>query len=77
MKIGKSLSVCAGSRGERLAKDSDSMTYRVRKGDSLSSSARRHGVNIKDVMRWNLDPDDRPPGEQLTLFVTDQSSPDS
>jgi membrane-bound lytic murein transglycosylase D len=27
----------------------------VRKGDSLSSIAKRHGVNIKDVMRWNSD----------------------
>ncbi|MDX8924384.1 LysM peptidoglycan-binding domain-containing protein, partial [Salmonella enterica] len=50
---------------------------RVRKGDSLSSIARRHGVNIKDVMRWNHDTDNLQPGDQLTLFVKDNSTPDS
>lgn len=49
----------------------------IRKGDSLSSIARRHGVNIKDVMRWNHDTDNLQPGDQLTLFVKDNSTPDS
>ncbi len=48
---------------------SDSITYRVRKGDSLSSIAKRHGVNIKDVMRWNSDTANLQPGDKLTLFV--------
>ncbi len=48
----------AGSSAQRLANNSDSITYRVRKGDSLSSIAKRHGVNTRDVMRWNSGTDD-------------------
>ncbi|WP_044184105.1 murein transglycosylase D [Phytobacter massiliensis] len=77
LKIGQNLTVGAGSSAARLAKNSDSITYRVRKGDSLSSIAKRHGVNIRDVMRWNNDTDNLQPGDQLTLFVKDNTSPDS
>lgn len=55
LKVGQNLVIGAGSSAERLANNSDSITYRVRKGDSLSSIAKRHGVNIRDVMRWNSD----------------------
>ncbi|UGS41968.1 murein transglycosylase D [Pseudocitrobacter corydidari] len=77
LKIGQSLTVGAGNSAAQLAKNSDSITYRVRKGDSLSSIARRHGVNIKDVMRWNDDTDNLKPGDQLTLFVKNNDRPDS
>jgi Soluble lytic murein transglycosylase and related regulatory proteins (some contain LysM/invasin domains) len=77
LKIGQSLTVGAGSSAARLANNSDSITYRVRKGDSLSSIAKRHGVNIKDVMRWNSDTDNLRPGDQLTLFVKNNDRPDS
>lgn len=69
LKVGQTLTVGAGNSAQRLASNSDSITYRVRKGDSLSSIAKRHGVNIKDVMRWNNDTDNLKPGDQLTLFV--------
>jgi membrane-bound lytic murein transglycosylase D len=77
LKVGQSLTVGAGTSAQRLAKNSDSITYRVRKGDSLSSIAKRHGVNIKDVMRWNNDTDNLQPGDQLTLFVKNNGMPDS
>jgi membrane-bound lytic murein transglycosylase D len=77
LKIGQSLTVGAGNSAAQLAKNSDSITYRVRKGDSLSSIAKRHGVNIKDVMRWNDDTDNLKPGDQLTLFVKSNDRPDS
>ncbi|WOZ76670.1 murein transglycosylase D [Kosakonia sacchari] len=77
LKVGQSLTVGAGNSAQRLASNSDSITYRVRKGDSLSSIAKRHGVNIQDVMRWNNDTDNLQPGDQLTLFVKNSATPDS
>ncbi|HKS32953.1 MAG TPA: LysM peptidoglycan-binding domain-containing protein, partial [Enterobacteriaceae bacterium] len=77
LKIGQNLTVGAGTSAQRLANNSDSITYRVRKGDSLSSIAKRHGVNIKDVMRWNNDTDKLQPGDRLTLFVNNSTTPDS
>jgi membrane-bound lytic murein transglycosylase D len=52
----------------------------VRKGDSLSSIARRHGVEINDVMRWNSTlgkASSLQPGVKLTLFVSNKSSPET
>ena len=77
LKIGQSLTVGAGSSAARLAKNSDSITYRVRKGDSLSSIAKSHGINIKDLVRWNSDTDNLRPGDRLTLFVSNSDKPDS
>ncbi|MGK9174654.1 murein transglycosylase D [Yokenella regensburgei] len=77
LKVGQNLTVGAGTSAQRLASNADSITYRVRKGDSLSSIAKRHGVNIRDVMRWNSDTANLQPGDQLTLFVSNNSSPDS
>ncbi|SUW65212.1 Membrane-bound lytic murein transglycosylase D precursor [Buttiauxella agrestis] len=74
IKVGQTLSVKNGAQS--LAKN-DSITYKVRKGDSLSSIAKRHGVNIKDVLRWNDDTDNLKPGDQLTLFVSNNSTPDT
>ncbi len=74
IKVGQTLSV--KNDAQSLAKN-DSITYKVRKGDSLSSIAKRHGVNIKDVLRWNDDTDDLKPGDQLTLFVSNNSTPDT
>ncbi len=74
IKVGQTLSV--RNDGERLAKN-DSITYQVRKGDSLSSIAKRHGVDIKDVLRWNDDTDNLKPGDRLTLFVSNSATPDT
>ncbi|MEN0617153.1 murein transglycosylase D [Klebsiella indica] len=78
IRVGQNLVIGAGTSAERLASNNNgSITYRVRKGDSLSSIARRHGVNIRDVMRWNSDTDNLKPGDQLTLFVKNSDSPES
>jgi len=77
LKVGQNLTIGAGTSAQRLANNSDSITYRVQKGDSLSSIAKRHGVNIKDVMRWNSDTDNLQPGDRITLFVKNNATPDS
>ncbi|CAH0284866.1 murein transglycosylase D [Erwinia aphidicola] len=78
IKPGQTLSV---SSSNRLADNGDSITYQVRKGDSLASIAKRHGVNIKDVVRWNSVASNSAkniqPGDKLTLFVDNSATPDS
>jgi len=79
LKVGQTLSVSAGSpaarSGTRLA--NNSITYKVRKGDSLSSIAKRHGLNTKDVLRWNNGKNALQPGDQLTLYVKNSGKPET
>jgi membrane-bound lytic murein transglycosylase D len=76
LKVGQTLQVADNSVSNTSA-NRGSITYQVRKGDSLSSIAKRHGVNIKDVMRWNTNADNLQPGNKLTLFVSNKMSPDT
>ncbi len=46
MRLDRSYSSGEGSRTVRK-------NYTVRRGDTLSSVARRHGVSVKDLARWN------------------------
>ncbi|CAM3836468.1 murein transglycosylase D [Rahnella bruchi] len=76
LKVGQTLQVADNSVSDTSA-NGGSITYQVRKGDSLSSIAKRHGVNIKDVMRWNTNADNLQPGNKLTLYVSNKMSPDT
>lgn len=76
LKVGQTLQVADNSVSSVSSNDG-SITYQVRKGDSLSSIAKRHGVNIKDVMRWNAGTDNLQPGNKLTLFVSNKLRPDA
>lgn len=42
-----------GSYGEDYAAAGGTLTYRVRRGDTVSSIARRYGKRTEDVLRWN------------------------
>ncbi|ARJ41044.1 murein transglycosylase D [Pantoea alhagi] len=80
IKPGQTLTFGSGVTGSELADNGNSITYKVRKGDSLASIARRHGVNIKDVKRWNSvlsDSSSIQPGDKITLFVKNNATPDS
>ena len=73
LKVGQTLQVASNTGSN------SSITYQVRKGDSLASIARRHGVDINDVMRWNstLAKGSLQPGLKLTLFVGNKLTPDT
>jgi membrane-bound lytic murein transglycosylase D len=77
IKVGQTLQVADNSVSSASSSNGGSITYQVRKGDSLSSIAKRHGVNIKDVMRWNAGTDNLQPGNKLTLFVNNKLTPDT
>ena len=80
IKPGQTLTFGNSVAGSELADNGNSITYKVRKGDSLASIARRHGVNIKDVKRWNSvlsDSSSIQPGDKITLFVKNNATPDS
>ncbi|WP_410016299.1 murein transglycosylase D [Sodalis sp. C49] len=83
LKVGQTLQVADNSLGGKagqalpVANNGGSITYRVRKGDSLSSIAKRHGVDIQDVKRWNGALDNAgtlQPGLKLTLFVNGKAT---
>ncbi|MGC8427094.1 murein transglycosylase D [Mixta calida] len=80
IKPGQTLTFGNSVAGSELADNGNSITYKVRKGDSLASIARRHGVDIKDVKRWNSvlsDSSSIQPGDKITLFVNNSATPDS
>ncbi|GAB2934624.1 murein transglycosylase D [Hafnia psychrotolerans] len=77
LKVGQTLQVADNSVSSSVSSNGGSITYQVRKGDSLSSIAKRHGVNIKDVMRWNADADNLQPGNKLTLYISNKLAPDT
>jgi membrane-bound lytic murein transglycosylase D len=57
----------AGSAGDRIRQ----VTYTVRRGDSLSSIARRFRVTVPNLVKWNdvAAPDRLRPGQRLVMFV--------
>lgn len=74
LKVGQTLQVASNTGSN------SSITYQVRKGDSLASIARRHGVDINDVMRWNSTlgkGNSLQPGLKLTLFVGNKLTPET
>ncbi|MGY3926344.1 lytic transglycosylase [Aeromonas simiae] len=59
--------------GKSATASSSSVSYQVRRGDSLSSIAAKFQVAVVDVVRWNqLDRRNHlQPGQTLTLFIGD------
>ncbi|NVK39701.1 MAG: LysM peptidoglycan-binding domain-containing protein [Oceanospirillaceae bacterium] len=75
---GRTLLIPQGSGASVLADNGGSpasgrqkLAYRVRSGDSFWKIARRHGVNVKELARWNkMAPrDPLKVGQQLTLYL--------
>lgn len=63
------LSGRASDKARRIAAVHSKVRYRVRKGDSLYTIARRFSVSIKDLRRWNRVGRYIRPGQRLTVYV--------
>ncbi|AWH89704.1 murein transglycosylase D [Limnobaculum parvum] len=78
LKTGQSLQLVSNATGSKTSNtksngaknNNSSITYRIRKGDSLASIAKRHNVNINDVLKWNnkVTTNRLQPGNTLTLY---------
>lgn len=67
--VGQTLKIHnSGSRPTQLSKQAPSY-YKVRQGDSYYSIARRHGINLKELISWNANIKMLKPGTQLTLYL--------
>ena len=62
IRVGQRLTIHGGET------ESSTITYKVRRGDSLSSIAKRHGVTVSDLKRWNSLKSSRiTPGQKLMI----------
>ncbi|MDR0805609.1 MAG: LysM peptidoglycan-binding domain-containing protein [Enterobacteriaceae bacterium] len=73
LKVGQTLQIASNtSAGNKSSKNSkSSITYRVRKGDTIANIAKRHNVDISDVLKWNAKLaklHSLKPGDTLTLY---------
>lgn len=72
LQIGQTL-VIGSARGRMVRR----VTYEVQPGDFLERIARRHGVTIPDIVRWNrgLNPDRLQIGQRLILMLEGPEDP--
>jgi len=71
LKTGQQLVIWQDSDESRSAAISRTVTYKVRKGDSLARIAQRFSVSVSDIVKWNkIDSSNYlQPGQQLRLVV--------
>lgn len=50
------------------------ISYKVKKGDTLSSISKRYNVSVKQIKRWNTSSRKIQPGQKMVLFVANNSS---
>lgn len=73
-RVAQYISDAAKSADANVASSRRSVSYKVRRGDTLSSIARKHGVSVKQVMSWNRKKSSRIyVGERLRLQVQSQA----
>ncbi|MDX1392500.1 MAG: LysM peptidoglycan-binding domain-containing protein, partial [Rheinheimera sp.] len=71
LKTGQKLVILQTENDSRVAGISRTVTYKVRKGDSLARIAQRFSVTISDIVKWNkIDSSNYlQPGQQLKLLI--------
>jgi membrane-bound lytic murein transglycosylase D len=71
IRPGQQLVIRAKDSGKRDGKQTRTIQYTVRQGDSLYKIAKKFAVSIQDVRRWNKLPVDKylQPGQRLKLYI--------
>lgn len=59
--------------GKKAPKGMRKITYRVKKGDTLSSIARRHNVSLQQIQSWNGKRSKLNPGQGIVIYVGSRS----
>lgn len=73
-RLAQYIADAAKSADANAASSRRSISYKVRRGDTLSSIARKHGVSVKQVMGWNRKKSSRIyVGERLRIHVQGQA----
>jgi membrane-bound lytic murein transglycosylase D len=70
ISVGAKLEIPAGGSGS-AAQEPARMTYKVRRGDTLSGIAGRFNVSVKELMAWNgiRRSNSLKAGQQIVLYV--------
>ncbi len=53
---------------DKLSADENKEVYKVRKGDTLWSIAKKYGVEVDDIKKWNKIADNIRPGDKLVIY---------
>jgi len=70
-RVAQYIAEAAKSASVPAERTSRRLTYKVRRGDTLSSISRRHGVSVSQIMKWNRKRSARIfVGERLRLHTT-------
>ncbi|HEY7697396.1 MAG TPA: LysM peptidoglycan-binding domain-containing protein, partial [Vicinamibacteria bacterium] len=65
---GQTLVVGDSADGVEVADASESIAYRIRRGDTLTTIARKFGVSVEELQRWNrIDPDRLVVGQSISI----------
>jgi LysM repeat protein len=65
---GQTLVVGESAEAVEVADASESIAYRIRRGDTLTTIARKFGVSVEELQRWNrVDPDRLVVGQSIKI----------
>jgi len=71
IKSGQKLKLYSGAKAQsddEPSSESSKSVYKVRKGDTLWSIAKKYGVNVDDIKKWNKIADNIKPGDKLVIY---------
>lgn len=71
LKLGQKIVILQNTADTKIAKNTRTVTYKVRQGDSLARIAQRFSISVADIVKWNQINKNNyiQPGQKLKLVV--------